>query len=126
MRTALEAVVAVPSRVFVGITVFGLIASLVVAPYTVLILSGYSPPPNAPYEVLFPSGAGHDAGDKAFLALASLFSVLLAVFGWRSLLQAARRDAALRKTLAERGAGNGPSKREEEGRGPPPPPPGYH
>lgn len=72
-----------------GITVFGLIASLVTVPYTLLVLTGYTPPigpvptfedPYAPQEI-------------AFLVLASLFSVGFTVFAWRTLVRSARRDA---------------------------------
>ena len=113
--------VAVPSRIFVGVTVFGLIASLVVVPYTALVLSGYRPPPDAPYEALFPEEGGHDVGDRAFLVLASLFSLLMLGFGWRSLLKGARRDLALRRERSEGGKARPAKPPEDRG----PRPPGY-
>lgn len=107
----------VPSRAFVGILVFGLIASLAIVPYTLLVLSGYRPPPEAPYEAIFPEDPFR-AGDKLALVLASLFSVAVAIFAWRGLLAAARGDRALRERLeSERAAARD--------RMPPPPPPGY-
>lgn len=84
----------VPSRVYVGVTVFGLIASLVTVPYTLMVLFGYTPPAASgvptfedPYTV----------AQKAFLVLASLFSVGLTVFAWRSLLHGARADQRRRR-----------------------------
>lgn len=96
---------AIPSRVFVGLVVFGLIASLAIVPYTILALSGYEPGDGP-----LPGGAISGA-DKGVLVLASLFSVALTAFAWRGLVSGARRDAALR--------------RERRQRGQEPPPPGY-
>lgn len=109
--------VAVPSRAFVGMVVFGLIASLAVVPYTLLILSGYEPPPSAPYEAIFPEDS-IQAGDKVALVLASLFCVAVTVFAWRGLLHRARADVQARSDLRA-------SRREAKTRLPPPPPPGY-
>lgn len=108
---------AVPSRAFVGMVVFGLIASLAVVPYTLLILGGYQPPPNAPYEAIFPEDSTQ-AGDKVALVLASLFCVAVTAFAWRGLLQRARMDVQLRKDARLRAE-------ERKSRMPPPPPPGY-
>lgn len=108
---------AVPSRAFVGMVVFGLIASLAVVPYTLLILSGYEPPPSAPYEAIFPQ-EGTATGDKLVLVLASLFCVAVTVFAWRGLLHRARSDVKARSDLKARRA-------EAKSRPPPPPPPGY-
>lgn len=110
--------VAIPSRAFVGMVVFGLIASLAVVPYTLLILSGYEPPPDAPYEAIFPGPGGTDTGDKIVLVLASAFCVTVTVFAWRGLLGRARADVELRRQARER-------RVEEKSRLPPPPPPGY-
>lgn len=85
---------ALPSRVFVGITVFGLIATLLTVPYTALLLSGYRPP------VLSPVLGFRDPatpGTIAFLVLASLFSIGLTAWAWRSLVAAARQDAKRRR-----------------------------
>lgn len=109
--------VAVPSRAFVGMVVFGLIASLAVVPYTLLILSGYTPPPEAPYEAIFPD-EGPTAGDKLVLVLASLFCVAVTVFAWRGLLHRARADVELRREAKAR-------RVEAQTKLPPPPPPGY-
>jgi hypothetical protein len=110
--------VAIPSRAFVGMVVFGLIASLAVVPYTLLVLGGYEPPATAPYwRGLFPS-SDSSAGEKLVLVLASAFSVALTAFAWRGLLHGARQDRELRQRVkAER--------QEARDRMPPPPPPGY-
>ncbi len=88
----------VPSRVFVGITVFGLIASLVTVPYTLLVLSGYTPPADSPVPTF---ENVRDPAQIVFFVLASLFSVGLTVFAWRSLIRGARHDAQKRKTRAK-------------------------
>ena len=108
---------AIPSRAFVGMVVFGLIASLAIVPYTLLVVGGYEPPATAPYwRDLFP--AGFTPGDKIVLVLASAFSIALTVFAWRGLLHGARQDRELRRQIqAERKAA--------KERMPPPPPPGY-
>jgi hypothetical protein len=93
--------------------VFGLIASLAIVPYTLLVLGGYEPPANGPYwQDLFRSE--FSVGDKIALALASLFSLAVTVFAWRGLLHGARMDTRMRKEAAV-----------ERSRPPPPPPPGY-
>lgn len=110
---------AVPSRAFVGILVFGLIATLAVVPYTWLVLSGYEPPPRTPYDALFPEPSDSSAGAKVFLVLASLFCVALVVAAWRGLVHGARVDRQLRAERASRKAEpTAPAKAEE-------PPPGY-
>lgn len=81
-----------PSRAFVGVTVFGLITVLVTIPYTLLILSGYTPAPGAPHERIFPQDED-TVGLRIFLVLASLFSIAMVVVAWRTLLSAARQDA---------------------------------
>ncbi len=88
---------AVPSRVFVGVTVFGLIASLLTVPYTILALTGFRPEALSP--VLSFDGAA-EPGLMAFLVLASMFSLAVAFVGWRSLVQGARRDARRRDARA--------------------------
>ena len=109
---------AVPSRAFVGMVVFGLIASLAVVPYTLLILSGYEPPVDAPYKAIFPGPEDVGPADKLVLVLASLFCLAVTVFAWRGLLHRARADVELRRAVRDR-------KAEEKARLPPPPPPGY-
>lgn len=106
---------AVPSRAFVGILVFGLIATLAIVPYTVLLLSGYRPPPATPYEALFPAADESAGGTKLVLVIASLFCVGLVVSAWRGLLHGARLDRRLR---AERAAGKRDPPRDDQ-------PPGY-
>jgi len=107
----------VPSRAFVGMVVFGLIASLAIVPYTLLVLGGYHPPPEAPYQAIFPKQE-FSPGDKVALGLASVFSVGITVFAWRGLLHGARADRKMRQEIqAEREAA--------KTRLPPPPPPGY-
>lgn len=109
---------AVPSRAFVGMVVFGLIASLAVVPYTILVLSDYQAPPNAPYEAIFPGPARFGVGDKVVLALASVFCVAVTLFAWRGLVGRARSDVQRRAAARQR-------REEERTRLPPPPPPGY-
>ncbi len=88
---------AVPSRAYVGILTFALLASLAVVPYTILILVGYEAPPEAPHELLFPEPQESEPGTKVVLVLASLFCLALAFVAWRGLLAVARRDAQARK-----------------------------
>ena len=113
---------AVPSRAFVGILVFALIATLAIVPYTLLVLSGYHPPPATPYEALFPPQQDSATGTKLFLVLASLFCVALVVAAWKGLVQGARVDRQLRAERAARkdaGAGDATKAHIEEQ------PPGY-
>jgi hypothetical protein len=91
---------AVPSRAFVGILVFGLIATLAIVPYTILLLSGYHPPPQTPYEALFPQDDESAGGTKLVLVIASLFSLALVVSAWRGLLHGARLDREMRQAKA--------------------------
>ncbi len=94
---------AVPSRVYVGIVVFGLITALVTLPYTTLVLAGYRQPTEitAPYQVLFPPAEETlAAGEVLFLVLASVFSVALTIVSWKALLRGARRDAERRRRHA--------------------------
>jgi hypothetical protein len=109
--------VAVPSRAFVGIVVFGLLASLALLPYTMLVLSGYQPPPDAPYKAIF-AEEHNETGDKLVLVAATLFSMAVTVIAWRALLARARRDQGLRQDARRR-------KAEDRRKPPPPPPPGY-
>lgn len=104
---------AIPSRAFVGILVFGLIASLAVIPFTGLVLSGYQPPPDAPHKNLFPEPEESSAGSRIVLVLASLFCLAVVVSAWRGLVQGARLDRQLRANRAQ-----GPTKGDDE-------PPGY-
>ena len=115
----------VPSRAFVGILVFALIATLAVVPYTILVLSGYQAPPETPYDALFPKPDDTTVGTKIALGLASFFCVALVVAAWRGLLQGARLDRRLREARAARAKAAAaspvqpPAKVEEE-------PPGYN
>lgn len=110
---------AVPTRIFVGITLFGLIATLMTATYAGLVLSCYTPPPSSP----IPSPPTCDAfsvGHKVFLVLATLFSGAFTVLAWRSLLAGARMDRAKRQARQE-SARMGESVESEA----PDEPPGY-
>lgn len=102
--------VAVPSRVFVGLLVFGLMTSLALVPYTLLLLSGYQP---AGEPLVGPDPQAFSAADKLALALACLFSLAVAVASWRALLASARRDMQRRRERQQP-----PPPREEQ-------PPGY-
>ncbi len=73
---------------------FGLIATLLIVPYTLLVVTGLRPAALSP--ALSFDGAD-EPGFLAFLALASLFSIGVTVVGWRALLQGARRDARRRQ-----------------------------
>lgn len=93
---------AVPSRIFVGITMFGLISALVIVPLTVLVVSCDPSSTGS----LFGRFAGNDctvfsAGQKVFLVLASLLTVGFTVLAWRALLAGARRDAIRRRRAAQ-------------------------
>lgn len=92
---------AVPSRIFVGITIFGLISALVVVPFTLLVVT--CDPGST--QSFFGQFAGNDCtvfgtGQKIFLALASILTVAFTVLSWRALLAGARRDA-LRRARAK-------------------------
>jgi hypothetical protein len=102
---------AVPSRVFVGLVIFGLIASLALVPFTILVLTGYEPEDGSP---LLPGRSEFGVGDKLVLILGSLFGLALTYVAWRGLVQGARHDAKLRKQK------QGDKSRRDE------PPPGYH
>jgi hypothetical protein len=112
--------VAVPARVYVGLTVFGLVATLVVVPYTLLVVT------------CDPAGAGHipflrqDCSvftweKKVFLGLASAFTLAFTIVWWRALVAAARRDAAIRRAIRERQGASLPVHAKP---GPPKSPPG--
>lgn len=101
---------AIPSRVFVGLVVFGLIASLAIIPYTLLVLSGYEAGNSSP---LLPENSEFTLGDKLVLVLGSLFSLALSVTAWRGLLRGARHDAEVRRQVAKE-----KTRRDD-------PPPGY-
>ncbi len=89
---------AVPSRVYVGVFVFGLIASIVTLTYTALFLSGYQPPPDPKVITFDPP---EEPAKRFFLVLASLFSIGLTVVAWRLLIEGARQDAKTRQRRAE-------------------------
>lgn len=88
---------AVPSRVYVGVVVFGLIASFVTGAYTLMILSGYQPPPD-PTVITFE--APEEPAKRMFLVMSTFFSIALTVFAWRELVKGARRDASRRQQRA--------------------------
>lgn len=113
---------AVPSRAFVGMVVFGLIASLAIIPYTALVMSGYAPPPDSPQEVYLRQPSAYEAGDKIVLVLGCIFSVGITVFAWRGLLAGARRDARRREELK---AGKGASGKTAADESRDERPPGY-
>lgn len=89
---------AVPSRVFVGVFIFGLIASLVTGAYTLLILSDYQPPPDPTVITFEPP---EEPSKRLFLALSTFFSIALSVYAWRELVHGARRDARRRQRREE-------------------------
>lgn len=79
---------AVPSRIFVGITLFGLMATLATATFAVMVLTGYTSPPSSPADDPRP----FSVGTKIFLVLATLFSGAFTLLSWQSLVAGARRD----------------------------------
>ena len=89
---------ALPSRVYVGVFVFGLIASIVTLTYTALFLSGYRPPPEPPLIYFEPPD---EPAKQFFLVLSSLLCVGFTVFAWRRLVAGARRDVETRRRRAE-------------------------
>ncbi len=87
----------VPSRVYVGITVFGLLATVLVVPYTLLVFTGLRPAAISP--ILSFDGAD-DPGFRVFLVVASAMCIGLTTYAWRALLDGARRDARRRQNRA--------------------------
>lgn len=85
---------AVPSRVFVGVTVFGLIASILTVPYTIILLTGIRPPALSP---LLGFELAAEPSFIVFMVVASLLSIGLTWSAWRGLVQGARRDARRRR-----------------------------
>lgn len=96
--------VAVPSRIFVGITIFGLLSAFVVVPFTVLVVT-CDPDSQEPLFTQFggTACATFGAGQKIFLALASILTVAFTVLAWKALLAGARRDAMRRRRQREEG-----------------------
>lgn len=92
---------ALPSRVYVGVVVFGLIVVLPIFAYALLVLVGYSPPPATPYEALFPDEPVRAWDEILFLSIAIAFSLAFTFFAARALLEGARADARKRKAVAE-------------------------
>lgn len=84
-----------------GVVTFGLIVVLPIFAYSALLLAGYTPPPSAPYEVLFPEEPIRDWAEITFLIIALLFSIAFTIFSARELLEGARRDERKRKAIAE-------------------------
>lgn len=123
MRERPRDVMAVPSRVYVGMVVFGLIASLAVGAYTILVFSGYQPAPDSPAQRLFPADEPVNTGTNVFLVVAFLFSSVVTVMSWRALLAGARRDAGQRRSGSAAPPSQAPAPRIQ--RDPPGPPPGY-
>lgn len=111
---ALDWDVAVPSRIFVGITMFGLITALVVVPFTLVVVT-CAPGTTQPF-------LGQATGDctvfgpgqKIFLGVASLLTVAFTVLSWRALLAGARREAVRRAQQAQHAKGS-----SQEPKGPP-------
>lgn len=89
---------AVPSRIFVGITLFGLLCCVLLVPYTVLVVACH-----AQYAEDLPGIPCADIpiGTRLLLVLASVFAVAFTVLSWRALLAGARRDRARRRARAE-------------------------
>ena len=89
---------AVPSRIFVGITLFGLLCCVLLVPYTVLVVAC-----REQYAADLPGIPCADIpiGTRLLLVLASVFAVAFTVLSWRALLAGARRDRARRKLQSE-------------------------
>lgn len=115
---------AIPSRAYVGLLVFGVMATLLVGGYTALVLSGYTPAENSagPPQFFQPPQEGYPVGHRLLLVVATIACVLLTAVAWRQLLDRARSDAAIRKSQREeRPPRPAPTSRSRM----PPPPPGY-
>ena len=117
--------VAVPTRIFVGITVFGLVCSVLTLAAFVLLFTCNAPPPQSVVDLQQRACQTFTGGQKVFLGLAAAFSIAFTVLAWRSLLAGARNDRARRQARAARPAsGEAPppsapaAKHEEQ-------PPGY-
>ncbi len=87
----------VPSRVWVGSTVFGLLVTVLTVPYTFLVFTGLRPAALSP--VLSFEGA-EDPAFRVFLVIASCFALGFTVFAWRAWLDGARRDQRRREARA--------------------------
>lgn len=85
---------AVPSRVYVGVTVFGAIATLLTVPYAIMLLTGVRPPALSP---LLSFEAAAEPAFIVFIVVAGLLSIGLTWFAWRALVHGARRDARRRR-----------------------------
>lgn len=104
---------------YVGVVVFGVIAVLAILAYATLWMAGYQPPPESPFELLFPPESdGLDAGEGLFLALAVAFAVAFTVFAWRRLVAGARGDAAKRRRMAQLQRELKTYKDQRKGKGP--------
>mgnify|MGYP000076589580 CR=1 FL=1 len=68
--------------------VFGLLATLSLLAYLVLLLSGFQPPKDAGVDRLFPEEIA--AGEVLFLVLALLFTSSFTWLSWRSLVARGR------------------------------------
>lgn len=111
---------AVPSRVYVGVVTFGLIVVLPILAYASLLLVGYTPPPTAPHEILFPEEPVRDASEVVFLVIAILFSVAFTVYAARALVNGARRDERKRQAIKDLRRDLQRAKRDRQNRMRPP------
>lgn len=90
----------VPTRAYVGLTVFGLITGLLVLAYALLLLGGYQPAAESPYELLFPEPRERDVGASLFLLLAGGFCIGFTAWSWCRLLNGAREARKKRNQIA--------------------------
>jgi hypothetical protein len=74
--------------------VFGLIASLLVVPYTILAWTGLRPTAISP---ALSFAAAEELGFRIFLLVASALSVGFTVVSWRALVEGARKDVDRRE-----------------------------
>lgn len=89
----------IPLRAYVGLTIFGLITGLLVLSYGLLWLTGYTPSPESPAELLFPDPPERDTGLGLFLAAAGAFCAAFTIWAWRRLMIGAREAVDAKKKI---------------------------
>ena len=112
---------AVPARIFVGITVFGLIATVVTGAFAVIVLSCNDRPTNDPVPAAEGRCDAYGTGLKVLVVMATLFSGAFTYLAWKSLLGGARAMREGRPTQTAGGepslpsTAQGPTSRPEQG-----------
>ncbi|MHB8633137.1 MAG: hypothetical protein ACYDBQ_04090 [Thermoplasmatota archaeon] len=113
---------AVPTRAYVGVVVFGLIVTLVLGLATLFAFTGLTFQGSKPLElqqVQFPFAV------KLLSVCGLVLGVGITVGGWRALLRGARKDEAARRLPREKPAPPAPEVAPPPRRRDDAPPPGY-